>query len=51
MPRSVFAQHLALAVLMALKNRVELAFLADGRRRAMTRDRAIHADELGAWPE
>jgi hypothetical protein len=34
MPRSVFAQYLALAVLMALKNRVELAFLADGRRRA-----------------
>jgi hypothetical protein len=34
MPRSVFAQYLALAALMALKNRVELAFLADGRRRA-----------------
>jgi hypothetical protein len=34
MPRSLFARTILAAALMALKNRVELAFLADGRRRA-----------------
>jgi hypothetical protein len=34
MPRSVFLRTVFVAVLMALKNRAQLAFLADGRRRA-----------------
>jgi hypothetical protein len=34
MPRGLFARTILAAALMALKNRVELAFLADGRRRA-----------------
>jgi hypothetical protein len=34
LPRSLFARTCTLFVLMAVKNRVQLAFLADGRRRA-----------------